>query len=158
LSFFYFLGSPLVIFGDWHESCALPDSGLAYFLHTATTLARNVPLGGASPMSMDLNQAPVQVQRASPQLVAANHILALSSAYLQMVINKEIIDNPALAMEETPVCPTCGRALQGNVCSNCVSATQPSQQVLDHDDYLDEAALWQFPNPSSGGDDEEFDP
>jgi RNA polymerase sigma-54 factor len=105
-----------------------------------------------------MNQTPVQVQRASPQLVAANHILALSSADLQSLINKEIIENPALEMEETPICPTCGRALQGNVCTNCVSAAQPTQQVLDHDDYLDDAALWQFQSTSGGSEDEEFDP
>ncbi len=109
-------------------------------------------------MSMDLNQAPVQVPRASPQLVAANHILALSSADLQALINKEMSENPALEMEENPICPTCGRALQGNVCPNCVSASQPSQQVLDHDEYLDEAALWQFQSTSGGSEDEEFDP
>ncbi|HEY7124403.1 MAG TPA: RNA polymerase factor sigma-54 [Ktedonobacterales bacterium] len=109
-------------------------------------------------MSLDMNQTPVQVQRASPQLVAANHILALSSADLQSLINKEIIENPALEMEETPICPTCGRALQGNVCTNCVSAAQPTQQVLDHDDYLDDAALWQFQSTSGGSEDEEFDP
>ena len=109
-------------------------------------------------MSIDMNQTPVQVQRASPQLVAANHILALSSADLQSLINKEIIENPALEMEENPICPTCGRALQGNVCPNCVSAAQPSQQVLDHDDYLDDAALWQFQSTSGGSEDEEFDP
>ncbi len=109
-------------------------------------------------MSIDMNQTPVQVQRASPQLVAANHILALSSADLQSLINKEIIENPALEMEETPICPTCGRALQGNVCPTCVSAAQPSQQVLDHDDYLDDAALWQFQSTSGGSEDEEFDP
>jgi RNA polymerase sigma-54 factor len=105
-----------------------------------------------------MNQTPVQVQRASPQLVAANHILALSSADLQSLINKEIIENPALEMEETPIRPTCGRALQGNVCTNCVSAAQPTQQVLDHDDYLDDAALWQFQSTSGGSEDEEFDP
>ncbi|HEY7415153.1 MAG TPA: hypothetical protein VH593_08175, partial [Ktedonobacteraceae bacterium] len=52
----------------------------------------------------------------------------------------------------------CGRALQGNVCTNCVSAAQPTQQVLDHDDYLDDAALWQFQSTSGGSEDEEFDP
>ncbi len=111
-------------------------------------------------MSMDLNQtyAPVQAQRASPQLVAANHILALSSAELQSLINKELIDNPALEMEENPVCQTCGRPLQGNVCPNCLSLSNASQQVSDRDEFLDDSSLWQFQGSSSSGEDEEFDP
>ncbi len=111
-------------------------------------------------MSMDLNQmyAPVQVQRASPQLVAANHILALSSAELQSLINKEMAENPALEMEENPVCPTCGRALQGAVCPNCMSLSSSSQQVSDRDDFMDEATFWQSQPSSGSSDDEEFDP
>lgn len=112
-------------------------------------------------MSMDLNQmyAPVQVQRASPQLVAANHILALSSAELQSLINKEMAENPALEMEENPVCPTCGRALQGAICPNCMSLSSPSsQQVSDRDDFLDEATFWQSQGASGSSDEEEFDP
>src|SRR5579883_267005 len=116
--------------------------------------------GGASLMSMDLNQgyAPVQIQRASPQLVAANHILALSSAELQSLINKEVSENPALEMEENQVCPTCGRTLQGAVCPNCLSLSAASQQVSGRDDFLDDATLWQFQGTASGSDDEEFDP
>ncbi len=111
-------------------------------------------------MSMDLNQmyAPVQVQRASPQLVAANHILALSSAELQTLINKEMADNPALEMEENPVCPTCGRPLQGTICPNCLPLSSSSQQVSDREEFFDESTLWQFQATSGGGDDEEFDP
>jgi len=111
-------------------------------------------------MSMDLNQtyAPVQVQRASPQLVAANHILALSSAELQSLISKEMAENPALEMEENPVCPTCGRPLQGTICPNCLSLSPSSQQVSDREEFLDESTLWQFQATSGSGDDEEFDP
>src|ERR1051326_1934017 len=116
--------------------------------------------GGASPMSMDLNQmyATVQVQRASPQLVAANHILALSSAELTSLINKEMAENPALEMEENQICPTCGRTLQGTVCPNCLSLSPSSQQVSDRDEFLDDAALWQYQASSGSNDDEEFDP
>ena len=47
-------------------------------------------------MSMNLDQAPAAAQRssvASPQLVAANHILALSSAELQALIQRELAGN-----------------------------------------------------------------
>jgi len=111
-------------------------------------------------MSMDLNQmyTPVQVQRASPQLVAANHILALSSAELQSLINKEMAENPALEMEENPVCPTCGRALQGATCPNCMPLTSSSQQISDRDDFVDEATIWQSQPGAGSSDEEEFDP
>lgn len=113
-------------------------------------------------MSMDLNQTytPVQVQRASPQLVAANHILALSSAELQSLITKEVAENPALEVEENSVCPTCSRPLQGTMCPNCMSSLSPtSQQIPDREEFWDEMTFWQsLGGPSGGGDDEEFDP
>jgi RNA polymerase sigma-54 factor len=109
-------------------------------------------------MSMDMNQMilPQQAMRASPQLVAANHILALSSIELQQLINKELDENPALEMEEMPTCPICGRPLPpSNVCLNCM----PSEQLKpsDRSDYFDEGPTWQ-PAAGSGTDDEEFDP
>jgi len=109
-------------------------------------------------MSMDMSQIalPQQTMKASPQLVAANHILALSSVELQQLINKELEENPALEMEETATCPVCGRPLsQSNVCLNC----QPIEQFkpADRSDYFDDHAIWQHPS-SAGPDDEEFDP
>jgi RNA polymerase sigma-54 factor len=110
---------------------------------------------------MDISQLNQQIPTrvASPQLVAANHILALSSAELQNLIHREIAENPALEMEELPVCPQCGRPLQGTRCLNCLTAPkeQPERATLDRDDFSDDGALWQR-RTSSSGDDEEFDP
>lgn len=111
-------------------------------------------------MSMDLSQANQQVQArvASPQLVAANHILALSSAELQSYIYQEMNENPALEMEEAAVCPRCGFPLKGSVCQVCLQNQQldPTRARLDAGDYSDDSSLWQ---PSSRGpDDEDFDP
>src|SRR5579872_2140398 len=111
-------------------------------------------------MSMDLNQLSQQVplRVASPQLVAANHILALSSAELQALIHREVDENPAMEMEEVAVCPQCGRPLQGPRCLNCQQSQQEdtTHTTLDRDDYLDDYGGWQ--RRASASDDDEFDP
>jgi RNA polymerase sigma-54 factor len=108
-------------------------------------------------MSIDLNQQIQQVplRVASPQLVAANHILALSSTELQALIHREVEENPAIDVEEIPVCPQCSRPLQGGICPVC---TRPARQELRspaEDDFADEAGMWRR---QSSGTDEEFDP
>lgn len=112
-------------------------------------------------MSMDLNQLTQQVpiRVASPQLVAANHILALSSAELQALIQREVLENPAIDMEEVPVCQQCGRPLQGSKCVNCMSADKQLQEksTPDRDDFSDDGSIWQH-RISGASDDEEFDP
>jgi RNA polymerase sigma-54 factor len=111
-------------------------------------------------MSMDLSQTnqQVPVRVASPQLVAANHILALSSAELQSYIYQEMSENPALDMEETPVCPQCGRPLQGAICLVCQQRQQADLATsrLENPDYEDDSSGWQ--PPLRGSDDDEFDP
>ncbi len=108
-------------------------------------------------MSMDISQLNQQVpiRVASPQLVAANHILALSSAELQTLIHKEVDENPALEVEEVVVCQRCGRPLQGTYCAFCASQNVDQTKPFDTDDYGD-GSLWQ--RRVSSGDDEEFDP
>jgi RNA polymerase sigma-54 factor len=109
-------------------------------------------------MSMDLTQGAyvplgihcyevTQVRVASPQLVAANHILALSSAELQALVNREAAENPALEVEENPVCQQCGRPLQGQVCPNCV-APLPGQQngAANEDAFAEEVMVWPLPS------------
>jgi RNA polymerase sigma-54 factor len=113
---------------------------------------------------MDLTQVTQQtanqglIRTASPQLVAANHILALSSAELQQLINKEAEENPAIEVEENPICPQCGRPLQGQTCPYCL-APQPSAQATDpeRDSFADDPAIWQYPS-SGSSDDDDFDP
>src|SRR6516162_3790778 len=104
-------------------------------------------------MSMDLNQnnSVVQTQGrvASPQIVAANHILALSSAELQALINREAAENPAIEVEETPVCQQCGRPLQGQICPHCLAPQSPQSTNPDRDSFNDDAATWQYPASGS---------
>ncbi|MGH2514933.1 MAG: RNA polymerase factor sigma-54 [Ktedonobacterales bacterium] len=111
-------------------------------------------------MSMDLSQLSQQVplRVASPQLVAANHILALSSVELQALIHRELAENPAMEMEEIAVCPQCGRPLQGPRCLNCLQSQKEDSRsaTLDRDDYMDDYGGWQ--RRSASGEEDEFDP
>jgi RNA polymerase sigma-54 factor len=111
-------------------------------------------------MAMDLSQLNQQVQShvASPQLVAANHILALSSAALQALIQREVDENPAMEMEDVPICQQCGRPLQNGFCANCSSGLQQDvrEALAEVGDFADDG-LWSRRTAGSG-DDEEFDP
>jgi RNA polymerase sigma-54 factor len=113
-------------------------------------------------MSMDMNQTTQQsqVRVASPQLVAANYVLAMSSAELQSFIYQEMNENPALDMEEAPVCPRCGFPLRGPVCTVCQqnATLDPTKAQGDGDygDYGDyEDGSWRQQTRSE---DDEFDP
>ncbi|HEY7975557.1 MAG TPA: hypothetical protein VID72_09465, partial [Ktedonobacterales bacterium] len=106
---------------------------------------------------MDMNQATQQAQIhvPSPQLVAANYVLALSSAELQSFIYQEMNENPALDMEETAVCPRCGFPLQGTLCSVCQQNASLEQPITPSEiEYGDDAAWRQ----QTRNDDDEFDP
>ncbi len=108
-------------------------------------------------MSMDMNQATQQTQNhvPSPQLVAANYVLALSSAELQSFIYQEMNENPALDMEETAVCPRCGFPLQGTLCTVCQQNASLEQPITPSEiEYGDDAAWRQ----QTRNDDDEFDP
>jgi len=61
-----------------------------------------------------------QFQRVSPRLVAANHILELSSLDLQAQIENELNDNPALERVDVPMCQTCGSEMIGSICPVCI--------------------------------------
>lgn len=107
-------------------------------------------------MSMDMSHVvhQSQIRTLTPQLVAANHMLALSSAELQSFIYQEMNENPALDMEEVSVCPRCGAPLQGARCDRCqqnASLEQPA--TLGEFAYGDENGWRQ----QGRGDDDEFD-
>src|SRR5215469_8057341 len=94
-----------------------------------------------TPMSIDLNQQIQQVplRVASPQLVAANHILALSSTELQALIHREVEENPAIDVEEIPVCPQCSRPLQGDICPVCSRLARQEPKGPAEEDFADES-------------------
>ncbi|MHB0871413.1 MAG: RNA polymerase factor sigma-54 [Chloroflexota bacterium] len=109
-------------------------------------------------MDMDLDaiqeQLPQQTMKVSPRLVAANHILQLSSMELQQAISSELEDNPALELIDIPTCPTCGTQLQGSICPQCLRRQKPENELLDGPDANDEPYFGQNLRSS----DEEFDP
>ncbi len=109
-------------------------------------------------MDMDLDalqeQLPQQQMRVSPRLVAANHILQLSSMELQQAISSELQDNPALELIDVPTCPTCGTQLQGSICPNCLRRQKPDNDLVDGPDSNDEP----YYGHALRSTDEDFDP
>ena len=70
---------------------------------------------------MDLNLYPQLSIKVSPRLVAANHILELSSMELQQLVGQELDENPALEKIEQPTCSVCVSIMQGSICPQCLS-------------------------------------
>ena len=107
-------------------------------------------------MSLEITQvtAPEAVPLPSGWLVAANEVLALSSAELQQVIHEEQMNNPALEVEERPVCPGCGRALHGPHCPHCQRSASPAESDPGDPPLIDEGTLW--PAGASGGNADEW--
>jgi RNA polymerase sigma-54 factor len=105
---------------------------------------------------MELNQevVPETQVRVSPRLIAANHILAMSSQELQAEISRELEDNPALEMVDLNVCPTCGQPIEGETCERCTRKTEEPTMPDPTEQYLENIA-W---NSSPITRDEDFDP
>ncbi len=100
--------------------------------------------------------AQTQTLKVSPRLVAANHILELSSQELQQAISAELNENPALELVEVSTCPACGTEMHGSICPRCIqrqkegggaSVDSPGTQYADLSEPQNRAP-----------DDEEFDP
>jgi RNA polymerase sigma-54 factor len=89
-------------------------------------------------MSMEMKHVThqAQVHVPSPQLVAANHVLALSSAELQSLIYQEMSENPALDMDEITVCARCGTPLQGMTCAVCQRSDSLDRAEMPNDGAL----------------------
>jgi RNA polymerase sigma-54 factor len=96
--------------------------------------------------------------RVSPRLIAANHILEMSSQELQQEISREIDDNPALEIGDLVICPTCGQPIEDESCPRCARKQQQEETPLTSVDpteqYLENLA-W---NSSPVTRDDEFDP
>ena len=105
-------------------------------------------------MFMELSQTPsvAPLHQSIPWLIAANTMLALSSADLATLLAQEAAQNPALELEERSICPRCGQPLSGASCSDCVWLS-PSSQANTADDWQEEAS-WS----ASGSEEDAFDP
>jgi len=104
-------------------------------------------------MFMEFNQTPdvAALRQALPWLITANALLALSSADLATLVTQEVAQNPALELDERPVCPRCGQPLSGAACPDCVSLA-PSSQLATEDNWQEELP-WQ----ASGYEEDVFD-
>jgi RNA polymerase sigma-54 factor len=105
---------------------------------------------------MELSQDTVaELQtRVSPRLIAANHILEMSSQELQTEIAHELDDNPALDMVDMTICPTCGQPIEGETCPRCTRKEEDSVIPDPTEQYL-ESVAW---NASVATREEDFDP
>lgn len=96
-------------------------------------------------------------QWVSPSLIEANYILSLSQQELQAVIESEMMQNPALELDDRPTCPVCESVLEGRYCPVCRSdqETPENPESLDSMNDFDEPPL----APSATREeDPEFDP
>lgn len=105
-------------------------------------------------MELNQEQVPELQTRVSPRLIAANHILELSSQELQAEIARELEDNPALDMVDIAVCPTCGQPIEGDGCPRCTRKQEDTSIPDPTEQYLENVA-W---NTSVVARDEDFDP
>jgi RNA polymerase sigma-54 factor len=112
----------------------------------------------SSAMEMNQEVQPVLRTSVSPRLIAANHILEMSSQELQETIAQEIDENPALDMVDLVICPTCGQPIDGEVCTRCTRKQEepPStEQTVDPTEQYLENLAWNTPTISR---DNDFDP
>lgn len=98
--------------------------------------------------------APAQ-QQAAHWLVTANQVLEFSCAELQTFLHAQAEENPALELEERPICFTCGQALQGPFCPQCHTPSASSSSQDEDATNLDEFSLRKAGTNLEG---EEFDP
>ncbi|HEY7349796.1 MAG TPA: RNA polymerase factor sigma-54 [Ktedonobacterales bacterium] len=109
------------------------------------------------PLHMEQLAVSAQEQQPSQWLVMATQILAASSLDLASLIHQEAAENPALELEERPLCLTCGRALTGSYCSECWSRGQAPTAQVGGVTPRDEMTPWAGPNSAAGNTDDAFD-
>jgi DNA-directed RNA polymerase specialized sigma54-like protein len=75
-----------------------------------------------------------QRMKVSPRLVAANHVLELSSQELQQAIATELHDNPALELVEVvSTCRVCGTELHDSICPGCIQRQKTKSQTSERE-------------------------
>lgn len=95
-------------------------------------------------MGMGMSGQQRQEMRISPSLIQYSHILQLSGVELRDLILQELDKNPALSLEERPLCPACGDPLTaGGRCLRCgrgeglAEAAAQAQWEPEEDELLD---------------------
>ena len=98
-------------------------------------------------MHMSAYLAPLHSQKLDPKLIMANTILQMSRQELSQKVELELLENPALEIEEKLVekkCPVCGSKVEGERCLDCGYIFQDSyvdedsEEMLAREEYLSE--------------------
>lgn len=106
-------------------------------------------------MSTGMEQSAEFHQGFSPLLMQANYILSLSQAELEATINDALDENPALELDECPVCPVCGRRTSGEPCLSCRLQSAEASIASRTDDLPPRSDAEYRPTSSA---DPDFDP
>ncbi|TAK33032.1 MAG: RNA polymerase sigma-54 factor [Chloroflexota bacterium] len=106
-------------------------------------------------MELDVNLTPQLNMKVSPRLVAANHILELSSLELQQFVSTELDENPALEKLEQETCGICGSIMHGSICPHCLSEQKWDDNSAELSDPAIESGAMFWRGTAT---DEEFDP
>jgi len=89
----------------------------------------------------------LQTQKLDPKLIMANTILQMSRQELEQKVEQELLENPALEIEERTVekkCPVCKIKVEGNRCSCCGNIVpdtpedEESEKMIEREEYLNE--------------------
>src|SRR5579862_6960414 len=107
---------------------------------------------------MDLEQTllPQLNVNISAKLITSLKILQLSAEELSKTINQEMMDNPALEIDEQQLCPVCGTPLDDGRCPECYPVEAPADaSTADYDpsSYIETRDRQRSPDG-----DEEYDP
>jgi RNA polymerase sigma-54 factor len=84
---------------------------------------------------------PQQTVNISAKLIASIKVLQYSSEELEQAVAQELIENPALELEEVVQCIRCGSTLRAGLCPNCERNAELNsdgrQDLASWDDYQD---------------------
>lgn len=94
-------------------------------------------------MSLDQLQLPAQQQTVniSAKLIASIKVLQYSAQELEEAIAQELLENPALEVEEVVQCQRCGASLRAGLCPRCErhaeAGSDGREEVSGWDEYSD---------------------
>ncbi|MHB8618936.1 MAG: RNA polymerase factor sigma-54 [Chloroflexota bacterium] len=91
----------------------------------------------------------------SAKLITSLKILQLSADELSQTIRQEMIENPALEIDERQICPVCGSILEDGVCPECYPLG--ADRAATADEQYDSSYM-EAPDRSNQDTDEEYDP
>jgi RNA polymerase sigma-54 factor len=101
---------------------------------------------------------PQQTIAITANLITSLKILQLSSEELEQTIEQELVDNPALEVDERDTCVVCGSLLQDGHCPECVTTPAPAPDPASQ--FEEESYdTWRLDSRSSNNNgDEDYDP